>query len=122
MRFLFRRRCVAWTVLLAVLFAGLSPVLAALAHAADPVAYAEICRIGGSAADTRQAPQPQTGHQSHCCLLCVSGAHPLPSSPLTVYNRLPHVSSPALLRADTDRPYDASAHAPAIPRAPPRAI
>jgi hypothetical protein len=118
---LFRRRCVAWTVLLAVLFAGLSPALAALAHAADPVAYAGICRTGNSAADTRQPSPPQTGHQFHCCLLCVSGVPPLPSSPLAAYDSLPHAPSPALLRADTDRPYDASAHTPAIPRAPPRA-
>ncbi|MCW5603501.1 MAG: hypothetical protein KIT18_02980 [Burkholderiales bacterium] len=121
MRSIFRRRFVAWTVLLAVLYAAVSPAVAAYAYAADPVAFAEICRtVDADAADTRQAPPPKAAHTVQC-LFCISGTPPLPQAPVAVSAAVPFATYVTSLHADADRPYDASAYTPASPRAPPLA-
>jgi len=72
-----RRRLQAFlpVVILAVLVQTLAPVFAlrtAVAAAADPLAFAEICSHANSASDAGSAPEGEPSHDG-CCPFCVAG-------------------------------------------------
>ncbi|MBX9812816.1 MAG: DUF2946 family protein [Burkholderiales bacterium] len=118
-------RFAAWIALFAVLFAAVSPAVAAVRYLSDPIAFAEICRAGnaGAAADAQETPVPQPGaaRQAHC-IFCISGSWQASAVSVFVFD-IPRVSELVLpVEGDAPRPYDSTAFSPSSPRAPPRLI
>lgn len=123
MRLHAHRRFISGTALLAFLFAVAFPALAVARQAADPLAYAKICRIDtGAPGDTAGIPGSLQGKlQNAHCVMCVGTVSPPP-----VISIAPVVVSsvPELVIPVDRRPLvvsDPAALQPLNPRAPPRA-
>jgi hypothetical protein len=121
MRLFIHRRLIAGTALLAFLFATAFPALAVARQAADPTAFATICRVDtGITGDASLPGSPQTKLQSAHCLMCMGTALPPAATP--VFHLVAMV--PELLLPAAPAPFaahDSASFQPLNPRAPPRA-
>jgi hypothetical protein len=119
------RRFIAGITLIAVVFAAMSPAVAAARYLSDPVAFAEICRAGSDVTGSG-TPEPAgraVRHDAPCAWCTVAEWQPPVERALTV------VAAPAA-ECDALRLSGRSEHLPrdravlqsSNPRAPPQAL
>ena len=122
MHLFIHRRIIAGTALLAFLFAITFPALAVARQAIDPTAFATICSVDTSVADTGTLPgSPQSRLKTAHCLMCLGTVSPSPAvdSAVVVVVRIPELA--VLAARNFFAGHDPAAFQPQNPRAPPRA-